>query len=72
MSDTTAGMLARAASASTLGAVELSVGEMQMPATPREMASCALESWVCALLWLSSAEKVKPAFAAVASIPRDR
>ena len=72
MSEITTGILARAASASTLGAVELSVGERQMPATPREMASCALESWVCALLWLSSAEKLKPPALTPASMPRDK
>jgi len=65
-------MLAFWAKPSTAGAVELSVGEMQMPATPREIASCALESWVCALLWLSSAWKVNPALVAPASIPFDR
>jgi hypothetical protein len=46
ISATTAGMLAFWASCSTLGAVELSVGEMMMPATPRAIASCALRSCV--------------------------
>jgi len=50
MSATTTGILARAASARTLGAVELSVGEIAMPATPRAIASCAFLSWVSALL----------------------
>jgi hypothetical protein len=55
MSATTTGILARAASARTLGAVELSVGEIAMPATPRAIASCAFLSCVSALLWESSA-----------------
>ena len=55
MSATTTGIFARAASASTLGAVELSVGEIAMPATPRAIASCAFLSWVSALLCESSA-----------------
>ena len=36
-------------------AVELSVGEIAMPATPRAIASCAFLSWVSALLCESSA-----------------
>jgi hypothetical protein len=39
MSATTTGIFARAASARTLDAVDLSVGDIAMPATPRAMAS---------------------------------
>jgi len=58
MSPMTTGILAFWASASTLGAVEESVGEMTIPATPRAIESCALRSWVSALLWLSRAWKL--------------
>jgi len=55
MSATTTGIFARAAAARTLGAVELSVGEIAIPATPRAIASCAFLSCVSALLFESSA-----------------
>ena len=55
MSETITGILAFCARPSTAGAVELSVGEMQMPATPRAITSCAFFNWVAASLWLSSA-----------------
>ncbi len=71
MSAMTTGMPASCARPSTAGAVELSVGDRMMPATPRAMESCAFWSWVCGSLVLSSAEKPYPFASATDLTPSD-